>query len=620
MRPVTIDFETEAIGPRPDYPPKSVGVAILWPGKKPQYFAWGHPTANNCTFGDAHRELMRACRHPGGLLMHNAKFDLDVLWDHFNCEPQYGFHDTLLLAYLRNPHAVSFALKPLAADLLKMPPEERDAVRDWLRERDICRTTKWGAFIAQAPGDLVGNYAVGDVVRTAKLFDLLLPDIKRLGMLAAYQRELALVPILIDMEARGIQVSDRLEEDCERYSQTMAQVDSWIRKRVEAPSLNIDSNADLVGALQAAGKVNLALLGMTEHGEYRSDKVALAKAVSDDTLNAMLRYRGALGTSLRTFMEPWRTTAQYSGGRVFVGWNQVRNFEAGKARGTVTGRLSSSPNFQNIPQEFPTLFRHEAGARDLPVCPLELPPLPRVRSYLAPYLGGALIDRDYSQQELRILGHYEDGSLKRAYCADPWLDIHDHAKSLIDRALGCNLPRKHVKTTGFGLLYGMGIARLAASLDIDTNVARDLKRAYLNVFPGLRELMTGLRNLAQEDLPLRTWGGRQYFCEPPQIINGEVRTFEYKLLNVLIQGSAADCTKEAVVRYYGSAPVGHKLLLTVHDELLVSCPVDEVPEGHEVLSAAMDGVKFDVPMLSEGKVGYEDWGSMHDYDRKGVLV
>lgn len=624
LKPVVIDMETEAIGPRPDYPPKPVGVAVLFPGRKPGYLAWGHPIENNTSYERAREILADACRHPGGLLFHNAKFDLDVLLEHFDLRPQYGFHDTLLLAYLHNPHAASFALKPLADALLGMPPEERDAVRDWLRDKGVCRTQQWGAFIAHAPGELVGRYAVGDVVRTAKLFDLLMPDIKRRKMTAAYERELKMVPILIDMEARGIKVSDQLYADCETYGKTRTQVDAWIRRRLKAPGLAIDSNSDLVEALRKAGKVDLSLLGLTGGGEYRSDKVALAKAVNDDVLNAMLRYRGALSTSLRTFMEPWRATAQHSGGLVFVGWNQTRNFERGRPQGTVTGRLSSSPNFQNIPQEFPPLFRHEAGdpklARSLPKCPLELPPLPKVRSYLAPYDGEALIDRDYSQQELRILGHFEDGSLKQAYCENPWLDIHDHAKGLIDAALGRSMPRKHVKTTGFGLLYGMGIARLAASLNIDNESARELKRAYLNAFPGLRELMTGLKELAQAGLPLRTRGGRLYHCEPPQIINGEVRTFEYKMLNVLIQGSAADCTKEAVIRYHESAPMGHELLLTVHDELLVSCPAEEVGEGHEALREAMEGVKFDVPMLSEGKVGYDNWGEMRDYDKKGKVL
>ena len=92
------------------------------------------------------------------------------------------------------------------------------------------------------------------------------------------------------------------------------------------------------------------------------------------------------------------------------------------------------------------------------------------------------------------------------------------------------------------------------------------------------------------------------------------------MLNVLIQGSAADCTKEAVIRYDALRPKGHELLLTVHDELLVSCPLGGIKKGHEVLRQAMESVEFSVPMLTEGTVGETSWGRMKDYDKKGVLV
>ena len=621
MKPITIDFETHAIGPRPNYPPKPVGVAIMWPGRKPHYHAWGHASNNNCTRGEAAIALTKAWGYEGGILMHNAKFDLEVAQKEFGLSiPHWAkFHDTLLLAYLSDPRLPTFALKPLAEDLLKMPPTEQDEVRQWIKDHGICSTKDWGAFICEAPGDLVGRYAIGDVERTAKLYDLLIKDVCHRKMGEAYDREKKLIPILMRMEQRGIHVTPQLNEDLHKYMKVHTSVDAWIRKRLKAPSLAVDKDAELIEALVKVKKVDLARLGVTKTGEYRTDKLALANALTDDTLNAMLRYRGALSTALRTFMMPWNATAQASGGLVYVGWNQTRTFERGKPQGTVTGRLSSSPNFQNIPKEFPPMFRHQGG-RAYPKCPMELPPLPLVRDYLGPDPGHVLIDRDYSQQELRILGHFEDGSLKQAYCDEPWLDIHDHAKKLIDRAMGTNVDRKHVKTTGFGMLYGMGIARLAASLKIDSQEARQLKQAYLNAFPGLRELQAGLRELSQNNQPLVTWGGRKYYCERPQIINGEVRTFEYKMLNVLIQGSAADCTKEAVIRYDEIAPKGHHLLLTVHDELLVSCPAREIKKGHQALREAMESVQFDVPMLTEGTAGTTSWGTMQDYDKKGTVV
>jgi DNA polymerase I-like protein with 3'-5' exonuclease and polymerase domains len=96
-------------------------------------------------------------------------------------------------------------------------------------------------------------------------------------------------------------------------------------------------------------------------------------------------------------------------------------------------------------------------------------------------------------------------------------------------------------------------------------------------------------------------------------------TFDYKLVNYLVQGSSADCTKEAVLAYMLVKPDTHRLLLSVHDELLVSVPRREVKRGMECLRTAMEGVKFDLPMLSEGSVSETNWAELRPYDKKGVL-
>jgi len=110
-----------------------------------------------------------------------------------------------------------------------------------------------------------------------------------------------------------------------------------------------------------------------------------------------------------------------------------------------------------------------------------LPDLPKVRSYIAPFKGEVLCNRDYSQQELRILGHFEGEVLMDAYNENPWLDLHDHARNLINRMLGTNFARKPIKNTAFGLIYGMGPVKLAIQSDIDVTLLSKLRtRIFLS--------------------------------------------------------------------------------------------------------------------------------------------
>ena len=630
LKPVTVDFETEAICPRPEYPPKPVGVSIKWPGQKARYFAFGHPTGNNSTLAQAKAELAKAWAHEGGVLFHNSKFDVDVAETHMGM-PRLSWdrmHDTMFLVFLQNPHADSHGLKQSAERILGMEPTERDAVREWLiGEGIVTKASKnWGAFIAKAPGDLVGKYADGDVIRTEKLFSKLMVEMKKRKMLEAYDRERKLMPILLDMEREGVHVdTGRLSQDITRYNSDLELMTKWIYKRLQSPKFNLDSGEELIQALVAAGKVSLSLLGTTPTGAFKTDKASLAAAITDPTLAAMLNHRASLLTCVGTFMQPWLETAKRSGGKIFTGWNQLKQYHGTKTAGAVTGRMSSSPNFQNIPKEFRPNWKHEEKdpkkAKLLPKCPLNLSALPLVRSYIIAPPGYVLIDRDYNQQELRILAHYESGDLLESYIADPWMDVHQKVTDTVNGMLGTSFERVVMKSINFGLIYGMGVALMGIKAGCSTEIAGQAKRAVLKLYPGLRELQDGLKELAATDKPLRTWGGRQYYVEPPKVRPDlSVWTFEYKMLNVLVQGSAADCTKEAIIRYDAAKPKRHKLLLQVHDELLACVPEKEVAKGMQIMRVAMESVVFAVPMLSDGKISSTNWADMKAYDKKGELV
>ncbi len=623
-RPTTIDFETFPIEGRPDYPPAPVGVTLKVWGKKPRYFGWGHLNGgNNCCEADARAALTSVWSGP--LLFHNAKFDVAVATERLGLPvPSWDrIHDTLFMLYLEDPRAKNFQLKPASERLLNMPPEERDAVIEWLVKHQPVPGKRLtpksaGAYIALAPGGIVGPYANGDVERTEGLFKRGWDVLTKRGMMPAYDRERRLLPILLENERQGVPVDlARLRADVRSYTALREQLDTWLQRQLKAGDINLNSADELGEALIRSGKADEALLGRTVNGKVQTNQEALKAGIKDPALYGVLVYRAQLGTCLGTFMEPWLSVAERTGGLIHTSWNQVRS-ERG---GTTTGRFSSTPNFQNIPNEFDELFRSPASPK-LPKSPLSLLPLPFVRSYVVPGQGRVLLDRDYSQQEVRILGHYEDATLKAAYLADPWMDAHDTTQAKL-LEFGLHYDRKPVKNTNFGIIYGQGAPSLAIRNHLSIEDSRRLMNAIKNnVFPGLKDLFDDLKDRARNDEPVRTWGGREYFCEEPMYSEkyGRWMTFDYKLLNLIIQGSAADCTKEALIRWWDIKHEDDRFLLSVHDQQTIDAPIKRRDDAMRRLKEALESIEFDVPMLSEGKWSLTNWNDMQDYDKRGKLL
>jgi DNA polymerase-1 len=643
LHPVIIDFETDQILARPQYPPVPCGVSIKYYGKPARYYAWGHPSKNNCTLDDAKRALRLAWACEDGVACHHLKFDYDVGITHMGMPelPWHKLHCTMILLFLDNPHAEKLALKPSAERLLGMPPEEQENMRDWLIENqpvpDVRVTkTNFGAYICHAPGDLVGKYADGDVIRTEKLFNLLMPSIKKRKMTEAYDRERKLIPILLEIERQGVRVStERLWCDVQMYDQAMCDAEKWLRKKLKVDAeFNLDADQQLIHALADAGLLDLKTLGTTpkskpEKPTYRADAASMAEAITDPAIAGVMKYRSQLSTCLNTFMKPWLETAMKSGGLIFTQWNQIRS----EKNGARTGRFSSSPNFQNIPTLFKSIWKHEAQllldactdedecvklramVKSLPKMPLalQLPALPMCRSYIIPYKPGhVLLDRDFSSQELRILAHFEDGAMQAAYNENPKLDLHQYAADVISATAHVNVSRTRAKTIAFSILYGSGLKHLSEGVGCSVDEARQLRDAYLNTFKGVRTIMQDMKVVGRENKPIRTVGGREYFCEPPKLIDGRMQTYDFKLLNYLIQGSAADLTKDAMIRFWDRRGNG-LLLLTVHDEILVSAPIKDASAIMKELQECMNESSLDVPMLSDGERG-DNWGEMCECD------
>ena len=622
IEPTTIDFETESIARRPHYPPRPVGVSIKKAGERQiKYWSWGHPTKNNCTFEEGRARLAEAWCGRAPLLFHNGKFDVDVAETHCGMPRLWPeqIHDTLFLLFLHNPHALSLSLKPVAASLLNMPPEEADAVRNWLLEHRVIRkqqASKSGAFICKAPGDLVGRYANGDILRTYRLFKLLHQQIIDRGMEAAYRREQQLMPILLDTERQGIRCDwKRLERDVDVYGNALELADNWLRKHLKEPELNLDADAEVGEAFARAGVIADDGWVYTKTGKRSTSKrnMSLDK-FENERVAQVWGYRQRLRTCLSTFMLPWLEMCRDNNGMIFTTWNQVRQAHGNDgSKGARTGRLSSSPNFQNIPRD----FEDNNDGWIHPVWFAGLPHLPKMRGYLLPDVGHEWVKRDYAQQELRILAHFENGALLDKYNSDPDYDMHNDLLTYCNEVAGIDINRSGVKVLNFGDIYGMGIGELARKAKIEYQVARRLKMAKRAAMPDFHTLDEDIKQRGRNGIAIHTWGGREYECEDGHYVEKFRRhmTFEYKMLNYLIQGSAADCTKEAIIRYFYHPDRQARFLLSVHDELNISAPRERWREEMNILRECMEGIEFDTIMFSDGSHG-RNWAALTDVKEK----
>lgn len=598
---LTVDFETEGITVNPIYrAPAPVGVSIKREGESSHYLAWGHPTGNNCSFEDGRARLLTVLHEDKeGYLAHNAPFEASILEQHFGYvqKDPLKVHDTQYLLFLTDPYAATFSLKPSAERILGLAPDEQNDVMRWvLANVPSAKKSNWGAYICKAPGELVGRYAVGDTDRTRQLFDVLYPRILQAGMLEPYRREQHLMPVLYESSRRGVRVDmTRLEQDIAIYSAAKKSAEDYIHRTLG--NFNIDSDEELASALERTGQVTAWVLTAT--GRRSTSRKNLVGRVKDPALLAYLAYRGVLSTCLGTFAIPWLEQARAEEGRVHPQWNQVRGDkgEDGDMSGTRTGRMSCrNPNLQNPPNEFESL-----------VIPEGLPPPMIMRRYLLPEEGHVWLKRDFSAQEMRIMAHFAEGRLFDAFRLDPRTDPHVAVQKMIKELLGIDMPRKYVKITGFGIMYGRGVPNLSAALGVDEAEGKRVRDAYYAALPEIRELSNDTRNRGRRGQFIRTWGGRVYYREP----NPE-RDLSYKLLNYLIQGSAADQTKQSMIDWNRLRHKDDMLLAAVHDEVNISAPAEDYVPAMRRLKQAMDADRFDVPFMSEGYTG-PNWGEIEGY-------
>lgn len=584
---IELDIESKKIVKGAPLRPVPVGVALGIPqadgSVQRLYLAWGHPEGNNCTKEQAREVLLKYWDEI--FITHNGIiFDIPVLAFHLDLPERDPLltHDTLFGAYLHNPHARSLSLKDLANDWLGIAPDEQQDLYDWIVANvPGAKRSEAGAYISETPVSMCGPYAIGDIYRTRELFEFLRPTIE--DMLEPYNRERRLAPILGDMQNRGIRVDEqRLEDDCRKANIKRALLDQLIREHLKVgPDFEV-KDASLAARLKELGYAGFI---MTPTGKPSMGKASLEAVLENDPkLKSLLASRSMYDTLIGTFMEPWLRYCKSNGGRIHPSYNQVRNPDG---FGTRTGRLSSSdPNGQNVPKNKGLDYWGD--------------PFPDMRTYLLPEIGQVWFCGDFKSQEPRLTAHFEEGALMQAYIDDPFLDCYQWVKDLV----GGDVTRHEAKQIFLGLVYAMGIEKLADKLSCSSARAKQLRDIIKSMLPDVVELDYECKKRFKCGMPIRTLGGRVYYCEPPSA----GRTWDYKALNTLIQGSAADQGKEAMI-YLDPLirATGGRILVPVHDEINSSVFEKDVDYITKIYQEAANHLPCDVPMIFD--IGHgAHWG------------
>lgn len=396
-----------------------------------------------------------------------------------------------------------------------------------------------------------------------------------------YERvELPLVRVLYDMEVTGICVDlDTLESLSARYNEELAETVERIYE-LAGERFNLNSTQQLGKILFEKLNVGEGKKKNKESKSYKTTAEELEKyADESEAVRLVLRYRKIQKIN-STYIEGFKPLLV--NGKVHTTYNQAN---------TQTGRLSSErPNIQNIP------IRTEEG-REL-------------RRLFQASKGNVLVDADYSQIELRLLAHFSRcEKLTEAYCKGE--DIHAMTASQV---FGVPLEevtsemRREAKAVNFGIIYGISAYGLSNDLHITTKKAKEYIDKYFERYAEVKSYMNGNVEKATEDGYVETLLGRKRVINELKSSNYNVRSFgERAAMNMPLQGSSADIIKVAMIGVYRALQEGGyraKLVLQVHDELVIDCPKEEAEAVTQILKREMENAaQLRVPLIADVRVG-----------------
>jgi len=475
--------------------------------------------------------------------------------------------DTMVAAYLIAPEG-RHDLKTLAQAYLGY---------SMLTYEEVCGKGKDQIGFDQVPISLATRYSAEDAWVAWKLWKKLRPELEKQKLMPLFAAvDLPLVQVLSRMESNGVSIDEQyLKKLSQEFEQDLAALEKKISAFTQAP-INLNSPKQLGHLLFE--QLGLPTQGKTKTG-YSTDASTLeALAPLHEVPRLLLEYR-EISKLKGTYVDPLPLMKDSKTGRIHASFHQA---------GTATGRLSSSdPNLQNIP------IRSDRGIR--------------IRGAFVPEPGSLLISADYSQIELRLLAHMSgDSELVRSFRADE--DVHRRTAAEIFSVPSEQVDdrmRSIAKAINFGLMYGKTAFGLSQELKISRREAADTIERYFHRYSGVKKFLDHQIESAKEKGFVTTLLGRRRELHEIHSKNPAMRAIAERMaMNTPIQGTAADLMKLAMLEidsWLEDARVGAKLLIQVHDEVVLECPEGRVQEVQarvvEIMEHAMDGwVQLSVPL------------------------
>ncbi len=510
----------------------------------------------------------------------NMKFDIMVL-RRLGIEVRGRKYDTMILHYLLDPES-RHNMNALALRYLNYRPIEIET----LIGRGAKQLTMNLVSI-----DRVTEYAAEDADITLQLKNALLPLVEEQGLDKLYfEIEEPMIDVLADMEMTGVCIdSELLNRYAVELNARLAELEEQVRAEAGEPTLNINSTRQLGEVLFA--KMRIAEKPkMTKTKQFCTDEEYLQSfAHKYRIVDLILEYRG-VKKLLSTYVEALPQLVNKTTGRIHTSFNQAV---------TATGRLSSAnPNLQNIP------VREEQGRR------IREAFIPSDSDHL-------LLSADYSQVELRLMAHLSgDESLIAAFLHGE--DIHAAtAARLFGKSLDEVTPeeRRRAKTANFGIIYGISAFGLSQRLEIPRAESKAIIEGYFASYPKVKEYMEEVAEHAREKGYVTTIFGRRRYLNDIDSRNAVARGLaERNAINAPIQGSAADIMKIAMVKMHRELEARNlrsKMILQVHDEIIVDMVREEQEQVIEIVRNAMEGAaQLRVPLTTDYGVG-RNWLEAH---------
>ena len=483
--------------------------------------------------------------------------------------------DTALAAYLLSPTDGSYELEKL--DVTYFNHEAAKAKETYLAPDAFTpladTTAVLGAFLSHCA--LIGA-----------LKEVMAPRLEELGMHTLYyELELPLCPVLARMEQEGFLVDRKALTEFGQMLEGRIAADQAAIYELAGETFNINST-------QQFGKILFEKLGLppvkkTKTGYSTNAEVLEKLRDKHPIVDAVLDYRQL--TKLKSTYVDGLTKVIAPDGRIHTSFQNTV---------TATGRLSSTePNLQNIP------IRTELGAE--------------LRKMFVAGPGHVLVDADYSQIELRLLAHIAgDEHMIAAFRSGE--DIHTVTASQVfgvPAELVTHEMRRRAKAVNFGIVYGISDFSLSQDIGVTRREAKEYMERYFETYSGVRAYMTQVVEDAREKGYVSTIMGRRRWLPELKSSNFNTRSFgERVALNAPIQGTAADLIKKAMIRVAArlrAEGLEARLVLQVHDELIVECPEEEADRVCALLTEEMEGVaRLAVPLTAEAHSG-QSWAQCH---------